>query len=91
MVIEVKKTIVKINKPIHLGMSTLDISKTLMYEFWYEYVKPKYQDKVKLCYTDTGSFIIHIKTEDFIKKLLMVLKNGLTHLTMMKVIKERFQ
>ena len=62
-----------------------------MSEFWYDYVKPKYQDKVKLCYTDTGSFIIHIKTEDFIKKLLMVLKNGLTHLTMMKVIKERFQ
>ena len=38
-----------------------------MYEFWYDYIKPKYQDKAKLCYTDTDSFIIHIKTEDFYK------------------------
>ena len=53
------------NKPIYLGMSILDISKTLMYEFWYDYIKPKYQDKAKLCYMDTDSFVIHIKTEDF--------------------------
>ena len=53
------------NKPIYLGMSILDISKTLMYEFWYDYIKPKYQEKAKLCYMDTDSFIIHIKTEDF--------------------------
>ena len=46
-------------------MSILDISKTLMYEFWYDYIKPKYQDKTKLCYMDTGSFIIQIKNEDF--------------------------
>ena len=46
-------------------MSILDISKTLMYEFWYDYIKPKYQDKAKLCYMDTDSFVIHIKTEDF--------------------------
>ena len=59
-----KKTKVKMNKPIYLGMSILDISKTLMYEFWYDYLKPKYEDKVKLCYTDTNSFIIHIITED---------------------------
>ena len=65
MAIEMKKTRVKMNKPIYLGMSILDISKTLMYEFWYDYIKPKYQDKAKLCYTDTDSFIIHIKTEDF--------------------------
>ena len=52
-------------KPIYLGMSILDISKTLMYEFWYDYIKPKYQDKAKLCYMDTDSFIIHIKTKDF--------------------------
>ena len=36
-----------------------------MYEFWYDYIKPKYQDKVKLCYMDTDSFIIHIRTKDF--------------------------
>ena len=46
-------------------MSILDISKTLMYEFWYDYIKPKYQDKAKLCYIDTDSFDIHIKTECF--------------------------
>ena len=66
---EMKKTKVKMNKPIYLGMSTLDISKTLMYKFWYDYIKPKYQDKAKLCYTDTDSFIIHIKTEDFYKDI----------------------
>ena len=46
-------------------MSILEISKTLMYEFWYDYMKPKYGDKLKLCYMDTDSFIMHIKTEDF--------------------------
>ena len=65
LAIEMKKTKVKMNKPVYLGMSLLDISKTLMYEFWYDYVKPKYQDNAKLCYMDTDSFIIHIKTEDF--------------------------
>ena len=53
------------NKPVYFGMSILDISKTLMYEFWYDYLKPKYNDTVKLCYMDTDSFVIHIKTEDF--------------------------
>ena len=65
MAFEMKKTKVKMNKHIHLGMSILDISKTLMYEFWYDYIKPKYHDKAKLCYMDTDSFVIHIKTEDF--------------------------
>ena len=53
------------NKPMYLGLSILEISKMLMYEFWYDYVKPKYGDNVKLCYMDTDSFIMHIKTEDF--------------------------
>ena len=53
------------NKPVFLGLSTLEISKTLMYDFWYDYIKPKYQDNAKLCYIDTDSFIINIKTEDF--------------------------
>ena len=44
-------------------MSILDISKTLMYEFWYDYIKPKHQDIAKLCYIDTDSFIINIKTK----------------------------
>ena len=63
--IEMKKTKVKTNKPIYLGASILDISKTLMCKFWYDYLKPKYNDVVKLCYMDTDSFIINIKTEDF--------------------------
>ena len=65
MAIETKNTKVKTNKPIYLDMSILDINKTLMYEFWYDYINPKYQDKAKLCYTDTDNFVIHIKTEDF--------------------------
>ena len=48
-------------------MSILVISKTLMNEFWYDYIKAKYKDKAKLCYMDTDSFIIHIRTEDFYK------------------------
>ena len=57
------------NKPIYLGMSILDISKTLMYKFWYDYFKPKYGDKAKLCYTDTDSFIIYIIIEDFFEDI----------------------
>ena len=69
MAIEMKKTKVKIIKPIYLGMSILDISNTLMYKFWYDYIKPKYGDRAKLCYTDTDSFAIHIITEDYFKDI----------------------
>ena len=67
--IEMKKTKAKTNEPLYLGLSILEISKTLMYEFWYEYMKPKYAGYVKLCYMDTDSFIMHIKTEDFYKDI----------------------
>ena len=60
--IEMNKTSVKMNKPIYLGQSALHISKTLMYEFRYGFLKPKYGDKIKLCYTDTDSFVIEVKT-----------------------------
>ena len=50
-------------------MSVLHISKTLMYGFQHDYIKPKYQDKAKLCYANTDSFIIHVKTEDFYKDI----------------------
>ena len=69
LAIEMKKTKVKMNKPIYLGLSILEISKTLMYEFWYDYMKPKYGDNVKLCYMNTDSFIMHIKAEDFYKDI----------------------
>ena len=65
-----KTTKVKTNKPVYLGISILDISKTLVYEFWYDYIKPKYQGKSKLCYMDTDRFNIHIKTEDFYKDIV---------------------
>ena len=66
-IIEMRRTKVKMNKPIYLGLSILEISKLLMYEFWYDYMKPKYDDNVKLYYMDTDSFIMNIKTEDFFK------------------------
>ena len=59
----------KMSKPIYLGQAVLDISKTLMSEFWYDYSKPIYGDKIKLCYTDTDNFIMHIKTDDFYKDI----------------------
>ena len=68
-IIEMTKTKVKMNKPIYLGLSIFEISKLLMYEFWYDYMKPKYGDNVKLCYMDTDSFIMNIKTEDFYKDI----------------------
>ena len=72
---EMKKTKVKMNKPICLGLSILEISKTLMYEFWYDYMKPKYNSNVKLCYMDTDSFIMNIKTNDFYKDIASDVEN----------------
>ena len=66
---EMKKVEPKMNKSIYLGQAILDISKTLMYEFWYDYIKPKYGNKARLCYTDTDSFVIYVKTDDFYKDI----------------------
>ena len=60
-----KETKVKMNKPVYLVLSILEISKTLMYEFWYDYIKPIYKNNAGLCSMDTVSFIIYAKTEDF--------------------------
>ena len=68
-IIEMRKVKVKMNKPIYLGLSILDISKITMYEFWYDYVKIKYEDKARLCYMDTDSFVVNIKTKDFYKDI----------------------
>ena len=67
LIMEMKKVEVKMNKLIYLGQAILDLSKTLMYEFWYDYIKLMYVDKAKLCYTDTDSLVIHIKTDNFYK------------------------
>ena len=63
--IKMNKTKILMNKSVYLAQAILDISKTLIYEFWYDYLKSKHGDKVKLCYMDKGRFIIHIETEDF--------------------------
>ena len=65
LAVEMRETEAFMNKPVYLGQAILDISKTLMYEFYYDYLQIKYSDKVKLCYTDTDSFIIYVETDDF--------------------------
>ena len=64
LVTEMNKTEVKIDKPVYLGLSILDISKAAMYEYLHDYIKPKYGNKANLCCTDTDSFIIHVKSEE---------------------------
>ena len=68
--IHMKKTSLTMNKPIYLGMSILDLSKTVMYDFHYKYIKPKYEDKAKLLFTDTDSLMYEIETEDFYKDII---------------------
>lgn len=63
--IEMHKTHVKMNKPIIIGMSVLDISKITMYSFLYDFLKPKYGDRVQVAYTDTDSFVLNVETDDF--------------------------
>ena len=58
-----------LNKPVYLGLSILDLSKAVRYEFWYDYVKPKYGKNAKLCCIDTDSFIFHVKTDDIYKNI----------------------
>ena len=69
MVIEMGKTEVLMDKPIYLGQAILDISKTLIYEFWCVYLKPKYQDKVKLSYMDTNSYTLHTEISNFFEDI----------------------
>ena len=67
--VHMKKTTIKLNKTIYLGMSILDLSKTLMYNFHYNYIKPKYGNNVSLLFTDTDSLCYEIKTKDFYKDI----------------------
>ena len=77
---------IKMNKSIYLSVSILDISETLTYEFWYDYIKPKYGDRAKLCYTDTYSFFIHIITEDLFEDIADDVDGRFDTSTMMKMI-----
>ena len=72
MAIEMRKTELLMDKPIAVRQAILDISKTLMYEFYDDYLKPMYQDRVNLCYMDTDSFILQIQTDDFLKILIQM-------------------
>ena len=71
-----KKIKLKMIKPVYLGLLILKISRTLMYEFWYKYMKPKYADYVKLSYMNTDSFIMHTKIENFYKDIAVDVEKG---------------
>ena len=73
--IHMKKTKLVFNKPVYLGMCILDLSKTLMYDFHYNYIKQKYGDKAKLLFTDTDSLMYEIQTEDFYKDISEAVKH----------------
>ena len=88
---EMKKTEVKINKPIYLRQAILDLNKTLMYEFWYDYIKSKYGDKARLCYMDTDSFVMNIKTEDFYKDIANDVERWFDTSIIIKKITDLFQ
>ena len=67
--VHMKKTSLLMNKPVYLGACILDLSKTLMYDFHFNYIKPKYGNKAKLLFTDTDSLMYEIETEDFFKDI----------------------
>ena len=67
--VHMKKTSLTMNKPVYLGMCILDLSKVIMFDFHYKYIKPKYGNKAKLLFTDTDSFLYEIQTKDFYKDI----------------------
>ena len=69
LAIEIRKTQILMNRPVYLGLSIIDMCKTVMYEFWYDYVKPKYGEKVNLCYMDKDSFIVQIRKNNVYKDI----------------------
>ena len=69
LAIEMRKTQILMNRPVYLGLSIIDMCKTVMYEFWYDYVKPKYGEKVNLCYMDKDSFIVQIRKNNVYKDI----------------------
>ena len=90
LAIEINEINVKMNKPVYLGLSILEISKTLIYELGYDYIKPKYQNNAKLCYMVADSFIIQM----FMKTLQMILEKDLMHQIMKSAdycLKERIK
>ena len=70
LAIEMKKTHILMNKPVYLGVSIVELSKILMYEFWYNYVKTRCGEKAKLSYMERNIFIVYIKTDDIYKDIV---------------------
>ena len=68
-IIEMRRVKVKMNKSIYLGLSILELSKITMHEFWYDYVKVKYEDRARLCYMNTDSFVLNVRTKDFYRDI----------------------
>ena len=75
---KMRKTQILMIKSVSLGLSIIYLRKTVMCEFWYDYVKSKKVENVKLSYMDTGSFVVHVKADDIYKTLQKMLKQGLT-------------
>ena len=84
--VHMKKTEVYFNKPIYVGQAILDLSKTLMFDFCYNYIKNKYGNKAELLFTDTDSLMYLIQTEDFYFDIKKTSIKSLIHLIIMKII-----
>ena len=83
--VEMGKTEIKMNKPVYLVQTILDLSKTLMYEFHYDYTRPRYGSKVKLCYMDNDSFVYEIRLKIFTGTLPKMWRKGLTRLDIQRM------
>ena len=83
---EMGKTEIKMKKLVYLEQAILDLSKTLMYAFYYDYMRPKYGSKIKLCYMDTDSFVNEIETEDFYKDIAEDIKKRFERVGIQRMI-----
>ena len=90
LAVEMGKREIMMSKPVYLGQTILDLSKMLMFEFHYGYMKPKYGSKVKLCYMDTDSFVYEIETEDFTEILQMMWRKGLIQVDVQRMITDHY-
>ena len=84
--VEMGKTEIKMNKPEYLGQANLDLSKTLMYEFHYDYIRLKYGSKARLCYMDTKNFVYEIEAKYFHRNIAKDVKKGLIQADIQKII-----
>ena len=76
---EVRKTQILIYKPVYLGLQILDLHNSVTFDFWYDYIKSKYGENAKICYIDTGSSIVHVKTDDIYKDIAEDIEKKIQH------------